>query len=78
MSQASASENPAPAAGPLSAAITGYGISAQIDDRRVQCLGAATDLCRQVDRVVFDASCEPVDVAAGAEGVAGAGHDQAA
>ena len=55
MSQASASEKPAPAAGPLTAAITGIGDPPQVDDRLVQRLGAAPHLGGQVDLLGLDA-----------------------
>ncbi len=52
------------------------GDTSQVDDRRVQRLGPAPHLRGQVDRVVFDAGFEAVDVAARAERLAGAGDDQ--
>ena len=42
----------------------------QVDDRRVQRLGAAPHLRGQVERVVFDTRFEAVDLAARAEGLA--------
>ncbi len=76
MSQASASEKPAPAARPVQCADHRIRDAPQVDDCAVECLGAAPHLCRQVDRVVLDPGFEGVDVAAGAEGLAGAGEDQ--
>ena len=55
MSQASASEKPAPAAGPLTARDHRIGDPAQVDDRLVQRLGAASHLDGRSTRVVFDA-----------------------
>ena len=76
MSQASASENPAPGRGAVHRRDHRIGDAPQVDDRRVQRLGPPPNLGRQVDRVVFDPGFEAVDVAAGAEGLAGAGDDQ--
>ncbi len=76
MSQASASEKPAPAAGPLTAAITGIGDPPQVDDRLVQRLGATPHFGREVDLLRLDPLLEGVDVPSGAERLAGAGHDQ--
>ena len=64
MSQASASEKPAPAAGPLTAAITGKGIRRRSTIAWCSDLGAAPHVGRQVDLVRLDALLEPVDVAA--------------
>ena len=62
---------------PLTAAITGIGDPAQVDDRRVQRLGAAPHLGGQVDLLRLRRPAgTSVDVAAGAEGLAGAGDDQ--
>ena len=52
------------------------GNAADVDDGVVESLGAAADLRGQVDVLVRHAALEPVDVAAGAEGAPGAGHDQ--
>ena len=76
MSQASASEKPAPGRRPVDRGDHRIGDPAQVDDRRVQRLGAAAHFRGQVDLLALDTGFEPVDVAAGAERLAGAGDDQ--
>ncbi len=50
--------------------------AADVDDGVVERLGAAPYLRGEVHVLIGDAPLEPVDVATGAEGAAGAGHDQ--
>ena len=64
MSHISASEKPAPAATPLTAAITGIGDAAEVDDRLVQHVGAAAHVGRQVGAGLLEPAPEPGHVAA--------------
>ena len=55
MSHMSASEKPAPAAGPLTARDHRAGDPLEVDDRLVEDVGAAADLLDEVDVGVLDA-----------------------
>ena len=79
MSHISASEKPAPAATPLTAPITGYGMRRKSTIAWCRTSAPRRTFGGQVDLGVVDAALEPVHVAArGERALAGAGDDQPA